>query len=189
MYSFLTGVCPPRPPVPHYHFVSVSESPLITPEHLLRFRFIFKIQANMDPKHRDRIAFVRVVSGRLSGTWSSLMCSPGRKVRLSEFPPPLFGNERGDRRSGVPRRHHRPGRTRRLWDWRHASPPIRRSVTTRSRGSPRRSSNTSTIPIPQVQAVPDRVSTNPSSRESPRRSTSRTPPVGSPCWPPGSAAV
>lgn len=25
--------------------------------------FIFKIQANMDPKHRDRIAFMRVVSG------------------------------------------------------------------------------------------------------------------------------
>lgn len=26
--------------------------------------FVFKIQANMDPKHRDRIAFVRVTSGR-----------------------------------------------------------------------------------------------------------------------------
>ena len=28
--------------------------------------FVFKIQANMDPKHRDRIAFLRVVSGKLS---------------------------------------------------------------------------------------------------------------------------
>jgi peptide chain release factor 3 len=28
--------------------------------------FVFKIQANMDPNHRDRIAFVRVCSGRLS---------------------------------------------------------------------------------------------------------------------------
>ena len=26
--------------------------------------FVFKIQANMDPKHRDRIAFLRVCSGR-----------------------------------------------------------------------------------------------------------------------------
>lgn len=26
--------------------------------------FVFKIQANMDPKHRDRVAFMRVVSGR-----------------------------------------------------------------------------------------------------------------------------
>ncbi len=34
--------------------------------------FVFKIQANMDPKHRDRIAFVRVCSGRYQ---------PGMKVR------------------------------------------------------------------------------------------------------------
>ena len=27
--------------------------------------FVFKIQANMDPKHRDRIAFMRVVSGKI----------------------------------------------------------------------------------------------------------------------------
>ena len=26
--------------------------------------FVFKIQANMDPKHRDRIAFLRICSGR-----------------------------------------------------------------------------------------------------------------------------
>ena len=26
---------------------------------------MFKIQANMDPQHRDRVAFVRVCSGRL----------------------------------------------------------------------------------------------------------------------------
>ena len=32
--------------------------------------FIFKIQANMDPKHRDRIAFMRVVSAvRLKEEW------------------------------------------------------------------------------------------------------------------------
>ena len=30
--------------------------------------FVFKIQANMDPNHRDRIAFVRVCSGTL---WSA----------------------------------------------------------------------------------------------------------------------
>ncbi|AJJ37128.1 peptide chain release factor 3 [Yersinia rochesterensis] len=28
--------------------------------------FVFKIQANMDPKHRDRVAFLRVVSGRFN---------------------------------------------------------------------------------------------------------------------------
>jgi peptide chain release factor 3 len=33
---------------------------------------VFKIQANMDPKHRDRIAFFRVCSGRYT---------PGMKVK------------------------------------------------------------------------------------------------------------
>ena len=28
--------------------------------------FVFKIQANMDPNHRDRIAFVRLCSGKLT---------------------------------------------------------------------------------------------------------------------------
>ena len=28
--------------------------------------FVFKVQANMDPEHRDRIAFLRVCSGRSS---------------------------------------------------------------------------------------------------------------------------
>ena len=31
--------------------------------------FVFKIQANMNPRHRDRVAFVRVCSGRLARTW------------------------------------------------------------------------------------------------------------------------
>jgi peptide chain release factor 3 len=28
--------------------------------------FVFKVQANMDPKHRDRVAFVRLASGHFS---------------------------------------------------------------------------------------------------------------------------
>jgi peptide chain release factor 3 len=28
--------------------------------------FVFKVQANMDPKHRDRVAFVRMASGHFS---------------------------------------------------------------------------------------------------------------------------
>jgi peptide chain release factor 3 len=37
---------------------------LIRPEEDAFSGFVFKIQANMDPKHRDRIAFLRVCSGR-----------------------------------------------------------------------------------------------------------------------------
>jgi peptide chain release factor 3 len=28
--------------------------------------FVFKVQANMDPNHRDRIAFLRLTSGRFT---------------------------------------------------------------------------------------------------------------------------
>src|SRR5262245_9902560 len=41
-----------------------APSRFIAPEHSAFSGFIFKIQANMDPKHRDRIAFLRVVSGK-----------------------------------------------------------------------------------------------------------------------------
>ena len=42
----------------------MNDGRLIAPEHPHFSGFIFKIQANMDPKHRDRIAFVRIVSGK-----------------------------------------------------------------------------------------------------------------------------
>ncbi len=45
--------------------------------------FVFKIQANMDPKHRDRIAFVRIVSGRFEPGMSVLNRNTGKSVRLT----------------------------------------------------------------------------------------------------------
>jgi peptide chain release factor 3 len=46
---------PPRP--------QSSEQGTITPERPDVTGFVFKVQANMDPQHRDRIAFMRMVSG------------------------------------------------------------------------------------------------------------------------------
>ena len=43
-----------------------SESRAVEPAESQFSGFVFKIQANMDPKHRDRIAFVRVCSGEYS---------------------------------------------------------------------------------------------------------------------------
>ena len=40
-----------------------TEERIIKPEEKLFSGFIFKIHANMDPKHRDRIAFMRICSG------------------------------------------------------------------------------------------------------------------------------
>src|SRR5271165_17701 len=55
--------------------------------------FIFKIQANMDPRHRDRIAFLRVCSGRFRRDMSVHHSRSEKKVRLSSSHK-LFGNER-----------------------------------------------------------------------------------------------
>jgi peptide chain release factor 3 len=45
--------------------------------------FVFKIQANMDPKHRDRIAFVRVCSGRFAAGLEVTHVRTGKTLRLS----------------------------------------------------------------------------------------------------------
>jgi peptide chain release factor 3 len=55
--------------------------------------FIFKIQANMDPKHRDRLAFVRVCSGRFERDMTAVHTRTGKKVRLSSSHK-LFGRDR-----------------------------------------------------------------------------------------------
>ncbi len=45
--------------------------------------FVFKIQANMDPRHRDRIAFVRVCSGRYQPGLTVHHPRSGRAMRLA----------------------------------------------------------------------------------------------------------
>ncbi|MDR0899735.1 MAG: peptide chain release factor 3 [Lactobacillaceae bacterium] len=45
--------------------------------------FVFKIQANMDPKHRDRIAFVRIASGEFDRGMDVTLARTGRKLKLS----------------------------------------------------------------------------------------------------------
>ncbi|MEH3147632.1 MAG: peptide chain release factor 3 [Methylobacterium frigidaeris] len=45
--------------------------------------FVFKIQANMDPNHRDRIAFMRVCSGRLSRGMKARLVRTGKPISLS----------------------------------------------------------------------------------------------------------
>jgi peptide chain release factor 3 len=45
--------------------------------------FVFKIQANMDPNHRDRIAFVRVCSGRLERGMKAKLVRTGKPMSLS----------------------------------------------------------------------------------------------------------
>ena len=55
--------------------------------------FVFKLQANMDPRHRDRVAFVRVCSGRFEKDMVVNHARSGKNVRLSH-PQKLFGQGR-----------------------------------------------------------------------------------------------
>jgi peptide chain release factor 3 len=55
--------------------------------------FVFKIQANMDPKHRDRIAFLRVCSGKFERDMMVTHQRTGKTMRLSSSHK-LFGQER-----------------------------------------------------------------------------------------------
>ncbi|HEX3904944.1 MAG TPA: peptide chain release factor 3 [Polyangia bacterium] len=45
--------------------------------------FVFKIQANMDPRHRDRIAFVRICSGKFTRGMEVLHARTGRPFSMS----------------------------------------------------------------------------------------------------------
>jgi peptide chain release factor 3 len=66
---------------------------IITPEDPVFSGFVFKIQANMDPRHRDRIAFVRIVSGKFEREMTVTHAQSGKKIRLSNAQK-LFGQER-----------------------------------------------------------------------------------------------
>lgn len=83
--GFLQHSPSPRPRRCNYGSVSPDESDFSG--------FIFKIQANMDPKHRDRIAFVRVCSGKFERDMTVLHSPSGKKVRLASSHK-LFGQER-----------------------------------------------------------------------------------------------
>ena len=55
--------------------------------------FVFKIQANMDPNHRDRIAFMRVSSGKLVRGMKAKLVRTGKPMALNA-PQFFFAQER-----------------------------------------------------------------------------------------------
>ncbi|PZV17090.1 MAG: peptide chain release factor 3 [Leptolyngbya sp.] len=75
-------------PTPH-----VSNQGEIEPTYPDFSGFIFKLQANMDPKHRDRVAFVRVCSGKFEKDMTVNHARTGKLVRLSR-PQKLFAQDR-----------------------------------------------------------------------------------------------
>lgn len=55
--------------------------------------FVFKVQANMDPRHRDRVAFLRVCSGRFEEGTEAVVSRTGKTLRLAQ-PQEFMARER-----------------------------------------------------------------------------------------------
>ena len=74
------------------HFLAMTTSPLprkadvgmIDPIEEGFSGFIFKIQANMNKAHRDRIAFMRICSGKFEAGMEVLHVQDNKKIRLSQ---------------------------------------------------------------------------------------------------------
>ncbi|SDR40217.1 peptide chain release factor 3 [Rhizobiales bacterium GAS113] len=60
-----------------------ADKRVVEPEEPKMTGFVFKIQANMDPNHRDRIAFMRVCSGRLARGMKAKLVRTGRPISLN----------------------------------------------------------------------------------------------------------
>ncbi|ELR99557.1 peptide chain release factor 3 [Gloeocapsa sp. PCC 73106] len=63
--------------------------------------FVFKLQANMDPKHRDRVAFIRVCTGKFEKDMTVSHARTGKSVRLSR-PQKLFAQGRDSLEEAFP---------------------------------------------------------------------------------------
>ncbi len=61
---------------------TTTENAVVATDDVFR-GFIFKIQANMDPRHRDRIAFLRIVSGRFERGMDTILARTGKKQKIS----------------------------------------------------------------------------------------------------------
>ena len=83
------------------HYLSMTTSPLprktaegmIDPVQSGFSAFVFKIQANMNKAHRDRIAFMRICSGKFKAGMEVFHVQGNKKIRLSQ-PQQLMASER-----------------------------------------------------------------------------------------------
>jgi peptide chain release factor 3 len=82
--AFIEIAPSPQPKKAEERFVDSKEDKLTG--------FVFKIHANMDPKHRDRLAFIKIVSGTFKRNAPYLHVRTGKKVKFSS--PNAFFAER-----------------------------------------------------------------------------------------------
>ncbi len=83
------------------HFLSMTSSPLPRKSNIGEIdpfsddfsAFVFKIQANMNKAHRDRVAFLRICSGEFQAGLDAYHVQGGKTVRLSQ-PQQMMAQER-----------------------------------------------------------------------------------------------
>ncbi len=76
LLDFFVGHAPsPQPRATTTREVGPTEQPLTG--------FVFKIQANMDPQHRDRVAFMRICSGKFSAGMKAHHVRSGKDLKLA----------------------------------------------------------------------------------------------------------
>ncbi len=83
------------------HFLKMTNAPLsrhcdsgeVSPFDDKFSAFVFKIQANMNKAHRDRIAFMRICSGKFNAGMEVNHVQGGRKIRLTQ-PQQMMAQER-----------------------------------------------------------------------------------------------
>ncbi|WP_440223922.1 peptide chain release factor 3 [Dokdonella sp. MW10] len=72
---FVEHAPPPQPRATTTRDVDSDETPMTG--------FVFKIQANMDPMHRDRVAFMRICSGTFTGGMRAFQTRSGKEIKLA----------------------------------------------------------------------------------------------------------
>jgi peptide chain release factor 3 len=68
-------------PAPMPRVSDAGEIPAVSPDFS---GFVFKIQANMNPAHRDRIAFIRICSGRFVKDMTVVQTRTGKPIKLAQ---------------------------------------------------------------------------------------------------------
>ncbi|MFZ5352706.1 MAG: peptide chain release factor 3 [Bacillota bacterium] len=82
-------------------FLNITTAPLprlsdkgeVNPEDSSFSGFVFKIQANMNPTHRDRLAFIRICSGKFTKGMGVFHMREGKEIRLTQ-PQQFLAQER-----------------------------------------------------------------------------------------------
>jgi len=75
LHAFLKLAPSPRP--------SITESRMVQPDEEKFSGFVFKIHANMDPNHRNRLAFVKICSGKFQRNTNYYHVRLGKQMKFS----------------------------------------------------------------------------------------------------------